>query len=108
MAIASVVFALTIEAVILCFRNKARIVPISYTLLVIFTACQSFLMSYLGTALSKESCITTATLASTVLVALTGYAVSTTQDFTVWRTLIFLVSIAGTCAAAFSTYFSYG
>ena len=102
MAVGAAITMVLVEVVILCSRETARRIPINYFLLVLFTACQSFIFSYLSTAYSFESCLMTVTTVSSVLVALTGYAYYTTQDFTVTRTLIFLMSIAGFSAAAFN------
>ena len=107
MAVGAVIIAVFVEATILCSRETARRIPVSCFLLVLFTACQSFILSYLGTTYSFESCISTVAISSSVLVGLTGYAYYTSQDFSIMRTLVYLLGIAGFTAGALSSYFSY-
>ena len=107
MAIGASITAVLAEVLILCYRQTTRKVPINYFILVIFTACQSFVLSYLSTSYSLESCATSIGITIIVLVALTFYAFYTSHDFTVKRTLILLACIAGASAAAFNSQFSY-
>ena len=108
MALGAFVVSFVIEIVILCCRNCARKVPVNYFLLLIFTTCQSFFFSFVCTHYSSQSCLTAAGMTAIITIGLTVYAYMTSTDFTVWRSLFFLMSLSTMCLMVFSTYLTFG
>lgn len=83
---------------IMCYDTCARTVPLNFIMLFIFTASESVIVGYTVMLASEENVIIALIMASTVVVALTLYAIFTKTDFTMCGGLLFvlcLVLIAG-------------
>ena len=107
MAIGAAVIALLVQGMILCARDTAKKVPMNYFLLILFTACQSLVLSYLATSQTLESSITMIGILTIVLIALTLYSIYASHDLSFMRVLVFLMTVSGSGAAAFSSCFSF-
>ena len=107
MAIGAAVIALLVQCMILCARDTAKKMPINYFLLILFTACQSLVLSYLATNQTLESSITMIGISTIVLIALTLYSIYASHDLSFMRVLVFFMTVSGSSAAAFSSCFSF-
>ena len=104
--------ALFVEILMICVRPLARKVPVNYILLIIFTLCESYLVSYLCMIFSFQQtcdeygmnceynfenrqpiiCAATGTVA--IVAACTAYACTTKTDFTAKWGIIFCAGMA--------------
>lgn len=79
---------------LLCYPNLIRNVPTNYLVLVLWTACEGYLIGVISSIFDAYSVVMAASLTVTVTFALTVYAFTTKKDFTYIGGLLFvLVSI---------------
>ena len=86
-------FSITIEIAILCCRNVARKVPLNYIMLLLFTLSFSFIVGWITGGYAPQAVIEAgvATLATTV--ALTIYALTTKDDYTIMGGLLWILGV---------------
>lgn len=89
-----VIVNIIILLVLMCYSESAKKVPINYILLFIFTACQSYLVSYACTRASPKIVLMAATMTCAMTLALTLYACVADTDFTTSGGILFVCSIA--------------
>jgi hypothetical protein len=77
-----------------CFRAVARSVPWNYLLLLIFTLCMAYIVSYTTAMYTGESIIIAVGLTTAVVIALTLYAIFTTTDFTTCGGVLIVLGVA--------------
>lgn len=77
---------------IVCCRSVARSVPLNYILLGVFTACESYLVSFICGTTNPKLVLMAAAMTCGVVIALTLYAYFTKTDFTVMGSLMFVIA----------------
>ena len=75
--------ALCTEIPIICCQSVANKVPLNYILLLIFTACESYLMAYTTIFYEPSSVLICAGITLGIVIGLTLYAIFTKTDVTV-------------------------
>lgn len=78
---------------IFCFRSLSRKVPTNYILLAAFTICEGYLVSAICGMTNPKLVIMAAAMTCGVVAALTLYACTTKTDFTIYGSLLFVVSV---------------
>jgi len=92
--IAVVIVSIIICLVLTCFNNIARQVPLNYILFFVFTACESYLVSYACLiAHNPKIVLMAATMTCALVLTLTIYACLTDTDFTVLGGILFCCSM---------------
>ena len=76
------IVAICVEIPLLCCMSVARKVPTNYILLLVFTLCETFMLSFVCAHYPASNVITAAAMTAVVTVALTIYAFNTKSDFT--------------------------
>lgn len=76
------IFLLMTNIAILCVPGMARTVPTNYLLLLAFTIAESYLVAYTSALYQPGSVLLAALLAASVVLALTIYALRTSNDLT--------------------------
>jgi FtsH-binding integral membrane protein len=77
-------FAISLITLItlLCCHPIAKIVPVNYILLFLFTVCECYMVSTIAAFYDTQTVVTAALMTTTVVLALTVYALTTKTDFT--------------------------
>lgn len=83
---------LILSICIFCFRSLARKVPTNYILLVSFTLCEAYLVSAICGMTNPRIVIMAAAMTCGVVSALTIYACTTKTDFTIFGSMMFVIS----------------
>lgn len=83
--------ALVTSLVVSCFTSIARQVPTNYILLGIFTACESYVCAYFTTFFNPTDVLLAAFLTCTLTIALTFYAFTTKNDFTIYGGALWII-----------------
>lgn len=77
---------------LLCFRSISRTVPWNYILLLIFTLCESYMISFICSVSNPNLVLMAATMTLGVVIAISIYSVYTKTDFTLFGSLFFILS----------------
>ena len=89
---------------LLCFPNNCKTVPKNYILLFSFTLCESYLVSICCGMSSPRLVVMAALMTLAITVALTLYAFTTKEDFTVMGGALW---IAGCVLMLFAFFISF-
>jgi FtsH-binding integral membrane protein len=102
---AAIIASIILVLVLSCYTEIARKVPINYLLLMLFTACEAYLVS-LACVLTKNPkvVIMAATMTCALVFALTLYACVTDTDFTVFGGIFFCLGIGIFVASLFAMF----
>jgi len=84
LAITAAILAIAVEIPLLCCISVARKVPTNYVLLLIFTLCETFMLTFLCAFYDSSSVLSAGGMTAGVTVALTAYALTTKTDFTMY------------------------
>jgi FtsH-binding integral membrane protein len=76
----SLVLDMVIICSLSCCENLARKVPTNYILLLVFTLCQSYMVSFTCTCYTKESVVVAAVGTAALVGGLTAYAFCAKTD----------------------------
>lgn len=76
-----------------CFRSVARTVPTNYVLLLLFTVCEGYMVSFICSTTNPRIVLMAASMTCAITLALTYYACTTKTDFTMMGGLLFVFSI---------------
>ena len=82
LAIVCGVVALIIGYVLACLKKIARSVPLNYILLLIFTLCQAYGVSFIASQYDSKTVLIASGLTAAMVLALTFYAMQTAVDYT--------------------------
>jgi len=87
-------FALSIVIIIplICFKSIARKVPMNYVLLILWTVCESIMLSYCCAMTEPKIVMLAGVMTVAITVALTIYACTTKTDFTMCGGLLFCLT----------------
>ena len=83
--------ALATSIAVSCFTSVARQVPTNYILLSIFTLCESYVCAYFTTFFNPSDVLLAAFLTCTLTIALTLYAFTTKNDFTIYGGALWII-----------------
>ena len=75
-----------------CFRDLSRKVPLNYILLILFTMSKGYMISFVCNLTQPRIVFMAACMTCFITLALTFYACTTKRDFTIYGSLIFLLS----------------
>jgi protein lifeguard len=75
-----------------CFRDLSRKVPINYLLLILFTLCEGYLVSFVCNLTEPRIVIMAASMTCFITLALTLYSCTTKKDFTIYGSIVFLLA----------------
>ena len=78
-----IVAVLVIEITLFCCVNVARKVPTNYILLMLFTACESYIVSFISSAYEPRSVLACACMTFVLTLALSIFACVAKTDWTV-------------------------
>ena len=73
-----------------CYKRVARSVPLNYSLLAVFTVCESYVVSALTAYYSSNDILIATLFTGIIVIALTIYALTTNTDFTMWGGALFI------------------
>lgn len=65
-----------------CCRANARKVPLNYILLLVFTGCEAYMITWIGAQYDKQAVLMAAVYTSVITIVLSLYACFTKADFT--------------------------
>ena len=65
-----------------CYQKIARKVPLNYILLLVFTLCESYIVSFIASRYDRDTVLIAASLTAAMTIGLTLYAIFTKTDFT--------------------------
>ena len=82
MVILCSIFAIVVQCMLLCCKANARKVPINYILLLVFTVCEAYVITWIGAQYDKEAVLMAAVYTSVISIVLSLYACFTKADFT--------------------------
>ena len=82
--------AITLVIIPICYPNLYRSVPINYILLIAFTICFSYDISYETSFYSPNSVLFAVCLTFVCVITLTLYAKYTTKDFTIYGGVLYV------------------
>lgn len=88
---------LVISCMLMCCHSIARAVPLNYILLTVFTVCEAYLVAGICVYYTANSVIAAAGMTAGLTIVLTGYALWTKRDFTVFGEVICVVGFAIMC-----------
>jgi hypothetical protein len=88
--ICAIVLTIVIAIMLFCCVGFARQVPMNYVLLLIFTICEAYLVSYCCATTSPKIVLMAAILTLAITVSLTIYAMTTKIDFSYMGGMMFV------------------
>ena len=100
-----VLYIMSACALICCRMDRA--VPLNYILLTVFTVCVSYIVSITCLRYNKVLVLEAAIMTATLFVALTAYALTTKQDFTVCGPIMFIVGAVLVSSILLMSLFGY-
>lgn len=77
---------------LVCFKDMARRVPINYILLILFTFCEAYLVSFVCNMTQPRIVFMAASMTCFITFGLTFYACTTKRDFTIYGSIVFLLA----------------
>jgi FtsH-binding integral membrane protein len=99
--IAALIGAITVGLTLVCCNEVAREVPTNYILLLVFTICEAYLVSYACVKTSPRVVIMAGALTIAMTISLFIYAVTTDTDFTMAGGTLFVLGAALSLFAIF-------
>jgi FtsH-binding integral membrane protein len=89
---ASFIFSIATIVSLSCFRDLSRKVPLNYILLILFTMSKGYMISFVCNLTQPRIVFMAACMTCFITLALTFYACTTKRDFTIYGSLMFLLS----------------
>ena len=77
---------------LVCFKDLARKVPTNYCLLILFTFCEAYLVSFVCNMTQPKIVFMAASMTCFITFSLTFYACTTKRDFTIYGSILFLLA----------------
>ena len=90
----AVILLIVTNLTILCIPQVAREFPTNYLLLLCFTLAESYIVAYTSAQYESHSVLLAAFLAGSVVLSLTIYALTTTNDLTLYGGSLYIFSTA--------------
>ena len=88
----ALITSIVVMIMIMCFPSYGKQVPTNYILLALFTVAEGYLVSALCGVTNPKIVFMAASMTCFITIALTIYACTTKQDFTVCNSLLFIGS----------------
>ena len=87
-----------------CFNNVSRTVPTNYIVLSIFTFTEAYCISFICGTTAPRLVMMAASMTCAITIGLTVYACTTKTDFTVFNSLLFIMSMIMLLLGFFSLF----
>jgi FtsH-binding integral membrane protein len=90
----AMVLSIILLLVLTCFTKIARKVPLNYFLLLIFTGCEAYMVSYACAVTKPKVVLMAASMTAGMVLLLTLYACVTDSDYTTFGAYLFAAAMA--------------
>ena len=89
LALVCMIGGLILACSLFCVHSLARKVPTNYYLMLAFTFCEAYIVSFVCAVITdKQVVVAAAFMTAALVVAITIYAMTTSEDFTYWGGLV--------------------
>ena len=95
------------QMILLCCRNVARLVPVNYILLSLFTVAETFVFCVIASQFTAQSALMAGGMTAGMTAGLTVYALKTETDFTMMGSFFFILSLGMIMLSLCSIIFTF-